>query len=285
MKKLITLMVTLLLPSVAAAMLSSCGGGGANVNYLPPAATQQRTDLFFGYYVTDETVSQVADHVNIVHESGASLQQTIADMQAGRKPTLLGVEGEMFVALDPKGERIAPNPNIEAGLTATFDALRGAGVLSQVVALYPADEPEVHGLDDQQVTSVNTIARTVMARYPELANTKIAVTYTSKGALPGFASYDWIGMDDYDPGAGVLVSGPWQQILARLTPSQRVFIVPGGASPWMQDPEAFVRYAEETPQCVGILTFVWRDWDGHTGVANNGMAETYRAAGRRVIGS
>jgi hypothetical protein len=267
--------------------LTACGGGSGGT-YMPANTGQHRTDLFFGYYVTDGIVPEVADHVNLIQEAGIiPLDQRIAEMKATGKPTMLGVEGEMYKALNSDGSVIGvkTDAEIDASLTVTFDALRAAGVLNQVVSLYPVDEPEVHGLDDRQVTNANTVAKRVMARYPELANTKIAVTYTSKQVLPGFATYDLIGMDDYGPGSDILVSTAWQEIMTKLTPKQRVFVVPGGASPWKQNPEAFIRYAQNTPQCVGILVFIWRDWDGHTGVVNNGMADTYRAAGRSIVGA
>ncbi len=52
-------------------------------------------------------------------------------------------------------------------------------------------------------------------------------------------------------------------------------------------PEAFRRYAHSTPQCVGIMPFMWgsRDDSGekNAGIKSNGMAPAYEALGHGIL--
>lgn len=260
--------------------ITSCGGSG----YMPEPASVQRNDLFFGYYLTfGNQVQETKDHVNLIHESGwFGADQTIASMRSHGKATMLSLSSECYAS------PTQPQPNVEERVTGTLLRLQQAGVLSQVVALYPIDEPDLHGLNDAQVTEVNAAVRKAAAKFPELANVKLAVIYTNKNLLPGFASYDWIGMDAYEMGADVLVSAQWKATLARLQPEQRLILVPGGGDPWRQNPEAFRRYAHRTPQVVLLMPFMWatRHDDPNVpdmpGIGTNGMAPTYRAVGLEI---
>jgi hypothetical protein len=276
-------------------LLSGCGGGShAYTFYMPAEPTALRTDLFFGYYLNQskEQALETADHTNLVHEglgyNGRTLEQVIDSMRAHGKATMLQLTDTVAYMNWPNYVP-RPDADIEARASATFDALRDAGLLAQVVALYPIDEPEAQHLTDAQVTNTNAVIRRVMARYPELASAKLAVIYgTNRGfarGSPGFASYDWIGADDYDMGPGILTSPYWLDMMAALSPSQRVMLIPGGASPWRTDPEAFRRYAHNESRVVGILPFLWHHPEaGHEseGIGDNGMAESYRALGREL---
>jgi hypothetical protein len=261
---------------VALLLLVGCGGG----DYMPPPAVALRSDLWFAYYLTfDNQAEETADHVTMVHESGwFGVDATIASMRAHGKPVMLDLSASVY-----QGSKVQPDPYRRAA--AEFQALKDAGVLHQVVALYPIDEPEIHGIDDAAVTWVNGEIRRAASAFPELAGVRLAVIYTSKNVLPGFDSYDWIGMDDYDMGAGLLVSHEWMAIMDRLQPHQGAFLVPGGGDPWRQDPEAFRRYAHSTPKVVGIMPFMWSPRRGQgdaPGIGANGLASVYRAVGREI---
>lgn len=274
---------------VAVGMLLSCGGGGSA--YSPPAPQTLRTDLLYGYYLTMDVKDAVAtaDHTNFVHEGlyGArSLADVIASMKVHGKPVLL----EMHDAAYTGWPHYVPRDETDtvAQATAIFDALRAAGLLQRVIALYPMDEPETKDLSDEQVSRANSALRLAASRYPELGGVKLAVIYSGSERMPGFASYDWIGVDAYDLGPGILASELWTGVMGRLGPKQRALLVPGGASPWKTDPEAFRRYAHSEPKVVGIIPFIWHWPDPEherDGIDSNGMANVYRALGKGLTGN
>jgi hypothetical protein len=148
-------------------MLASCGGGSQHVDYMPPAPQALRRDLFFGYYLTfNDQIRETGDHVNLVHESGwFGVDATAISMRAHGKPTMLDVSQEVYEG----GDHARPRADLEARLGATLDALKTAGVLSQVRALYPMDEPENMRLSDGAITATNARIRKVATKYPELA--------------------------------------------------------------------------------------------------------------------
>lgn len=252
-----------------ATLLLSCGGGGSSssdVAYMPPPPTVQRHDILYGYFLDfNNQNAETAGTVNLAHESGwFGDDATIASMRQHNLPTMLSVR------LDT--------------LPATLTHLQQAGVLHQVIALYPVDEPDLN-MTDQDVLTQNATIRQIASGYPELVNVKLAVIYANRGTFPGIASYDWIGMDNYPLGSAILISPLWTRMVGLLRPDQRIILVPPGGDPWRQDPEAFRRYAHENPQVVLVLPFMWAQQLPSTaqGIGTNGMAPVYNALGLELI--
>jgi hypothetical protein len=231
-----------------------------------------RTDLWYGYYLTfDNQTEETKDHVNLVHEPGwFGAEQTIASMRSHGKPVMLDLHQTVY-------EGGSPRADAQARAMALFDQLQVAGVLHQVVALYPIDEPQV---SDSTVEAVNAAIRRAASHYPQLSQVKLAVIYDER-RQPGVSSYDWIGMTFYSQREGVLISDLWTSLAASLRPDQRTFLVPAGGDPFQQDPEAFRRYAHSTPQVIGVMPFMWAQQhpSDRAGIGTNGMAPVYRALG------
>lgn len=250
---------------------------------MPPEPAALRTDLEFWYYgIQPGEHDAVAGHVTMIHESGwyVDAQGIATSMRSHGMRTMLTVQEALW-----DGNRV--HDDAAGRLHALFDTLRDAGVLHQVVALYVIDEPDGRNCSHEEVVRACVLLRQVALDYPALAGVKLAVTYSYKGTLPGIDALDWVGLDDYGLGSGVLVSKQWRQMMSRLRMDQRCFVVPGGADPWRQGPEAFRRYAHSTPQCVGIMPFMWgsRDDSGekNAGIKSNGMAPVYEALGRGIL--
>jgi len=255
----------------------------ASRRYMPPEPAALRTDLEFWYYgIQPGEHDAVAGHVTMIHESGwyVDAQGIATSMRSHGMRTMLTVQEALW-----DGNRV--HDDAAGRLHALFDTLRDAGVLHQVVALYVIDEPDGRNCSHEDVVRACVLLRQVALDYPALAGVKLAVTYSYKGTLPGIDALDWVGLDDYGLGSGVLVSKQWRQMMSRLRMDQRCFVVPGGADPWRQDPEAFRRYAHSTPQCVGIMPFMWgsRDDSGekNAGIKSNGMAPVYEALGHGIL--
>lgn len=284
MNHAIILLSLLLIVGAAFFVLSSRKEKGAD--FMPPLPAALRTDLWFGYFHTfDDQIAQTRDHVNIVFESGWSgAQATAASMRDHGQRTILNLSTECY---DWANGAMLQRDDASDRIAATFSTLRTAGVLSQVVALYPIDEPDLTGKSDAGVLAMCATVRKAAAAFPELANVKIYVCYANKGTWPGISGADCVGMDDYPLGSGVLASPLFVKMLSLLRADQQHFVVPGGADPFRQDPEAFRRYAHNTPGCMGILAFMWAQQHPGTlaGIGTNGMADKYRALGLELTGA
>lgn len=246
----------------------SCGGGGGNDSSSPIVnPPEMRIDRgYFGYFGSCLTcLAETQDHVNILFETGwDGLQAEIDDMTRARLPVILAT----------------PTGASADELRALFTALRNANVLQYVIALYPQDEPDQLGLSDAAVSGIAAKARTVASEFVEMTDIKLAVIYGQNG-FPGISAFDWVGIDNYDAGASIL-GQPYQRLNSMLTPSQRVILVPGGASPWSTVPSEFYDRLQSDPQVILLLPFLWRDYDGGLGIGRNGMASAYRAVGCKI---
>jgi hypothetical protein len=238
---------------------SGCGGGNSAAAVAP-----QRTDIFFGYYGDcDGCIAETKNHVNLAFVFGWGagadpLGQHMLEANAAGLKVILGVNGR----------------GTEGELRGLLTHLRTLNVLSSVVALYPMDEPDVHGMSPGQVFVMCEWVRRIASEFSELEGVKLAAIYGTVGSN-GIEYFDWVGRDDYGKGPIKLI----------LLPHQRMLFIAGGANPWREDPESFINAANATPSVIGILVFVYK-WPGNfgAGVAENGMLPVYCAAGRLVIG-
>lgn len=172
----------------------------------------------------------------------------------------------------------------DANCRTFFDALQHAGLLGMVKALYPADEPERDAnIPADQIIQCNTNLRALAKAYPELSGVKIAVIYGDGHDYRGIVSYDWIGVDAYQYGAGILTS-IYPGLLAQMSTNQKLILVPGGADPWHADIQPFYDYALSNRVAL-IAPFIWVDqWGGtaNLGIHGNGNAQPYNAVALQI---
>jgi hypothetical protein len=107
----------------------------------------------------------------------------------------------------------------------------------------------------------------------------VVTTYGVNGT-PGIGSFDWCGFDNY--GTPIFTNGDYDRFVAKLTPNQRVTLVPGGADPWRDNPAPFNAKAQSDSRVVLILPFLWMDNPDPTNIEHNGMAPQYRAVGAPI---
>lgn len=176
------------------------------------------------------------------------------------------------------------NENVLQELQQLFDKLNAAGVLKDVVAVYPTDEPDGSEISSEEIAKGNAAIRGVMAKHPALKNTALAVFYTGSEKYPGIEYYDWVGFDEYHKGEKVL-GAKYKRMVSRLRDDQRTMIIPGGCDKWRQDPRPFVDFALSNPRVVAVVPFIWIDNaapgndDVGLGIRSNGLSELYREAG------
>ena len=273
---------------LVAGIVTACGGGGGGGNAHesaagPPATlTQPPREVLYGYYGHCDTCSaETHRHVNMIHvPNWGPLETTVRQLTEARvygiKHVMLGVP-QLYHA-----------PDAERALREFFTTLRGANLLTNITALYPLDEPDLHSIPADVISARNALLRRVMAEFPELRTTKLAVIYTSRPKWPGIDSYDWVGFDDYGAGSQIFTNGLYSELKDRLRPDQRVLLVPGGADPWRQDPEPFIAKALEDPQVIGVVPFIWYDFADREvgrGIRSNGLAGAYCEAARKLTKS
>jgi hypothetical protein len=245
-----------------------------------------RPDLFFGYYGDcPNCIEETRDHTSfqwIAGWKGSTGQiSTIVERATKAAPTrtVIMLPG-MYV-----NKRV--NPNAIEAARKIFVGLRKNHVLQNVVALYPQDEPDRLGIPDEAIAEANTQVRAVAAEFDELEDVPLAVIYSGTGRHPGMSTYDWVGIDSYRLGRRVLAK-PYSELVVKMRPEQRLLLVPGGASPWVQDPEPFFRRATEDDRVIGIVAFIWFDYAAtgvERGIRSNGLADRYRKLGAQAKGS
>jgi len=252
----------------------ACGGGGGS-RPDPPAPPQVRTDLLLGYYFSRaDTANETKDHANLFWSTYSEDEEVQA---LGLKRAR--ANGQRAVVMLPPWL-----PAEEALLYLERLKARGA-MWPGIAALYFYDEPDVNGKTEAEVLAASAALRLAASKFPELAGVKLAVIYgCGTNSRPGIASFDWIGCDQYELGCAVLTNGV-DRLAAALRPDQRLMLIPGGADPWRQDPACFVAYAHANPQVVAIVGFLWNTVGSMIGIRDNGMNETYSAAGRKLKGA
>lgn len=243
------------------AVLAGCGGGGGGGSNTPqqPPLIEPRGGIEYGYFGDTCNVPKTAPHTTFQMvagwcESGSLIDQAVQAQAAGQKIVVL------LNAFD------------ESSLRTLFDSLRNANVLSSVLAFQVGDEPDAHGLNDATVRGMNATVRRVAAEYYELKDVKLWVIYGQYGT-PAADSFDACGHDDYG-------TGP------KFPPAcKQIILIPGGASPWREDPTSFLNAAYTDYRVVAIMPFIWHWPQEHIGdgIENNGMARKYCEIGSHLI--
>lgn len=252
--------------------------------YMPPAPTVERQDLNFGYYLSDdESIQEIANHSTFIFEPNwGPPEGVIRRAELHNLPIVLTCTKECFGSFESN----KPAPDCHARLDALFSKLQSAGILSRVSVLYPIDEPDGRHVSHEDMAAVVDILRSVAQSYPELANVKIGVIYSTHMTYPGIEQFDLIGLDKYGMGSNVLISREFKELKRRRQPHQKIWLVPGGADPWQQDPQAFERYAHLDADVWGIVAFLWIDYfeNGalNKGIGSNAVKGKYIALGQRI---
>lgn len=282
--------------------LSGCGSSPSNnTPVTPPQPTQpteqqlpvvpsnRRNKLYFGYFgASDEQVNEVADHVNMWFEPcWGGVNVGISHMQKIKLPTIFVIDYALWTNTSPR--TYVGSEKAKQQLRDTFNKLKAADVLKYVIALYPIDEPDLKetNISANDLLIANMDIREVAAEYSELKNVPLCVTYCGWSDYRAIEDFDWVGFDDYPARENIFTNGQYSQLKAKLKPSQKITLFPGGAAPWMQDPKPFYRKAIEDDQVIAIIPFIWLDeWAGTT---NKGIrtvcAPSYREIGKLIKGS
>lgn len=247
----------------------------------PPTPVPTRPGVLFGYFDSDSSqAAATVDHCNVFMISGdggqanhaAILARMTADMTAaaavGYTKFVLPIDIFLWDTTPnpPYLERCRLRPTGIAELVAWRDA-QEPSLIAKVVCLYPIDEPELHDLN---TVYLGPVLDQVRAAWP---GPKLGVIYGDSHNYPAIGGYDWVGVDNYGAGAGVLNDLPM------ITGTQQYILVPGGANPWRQDPQPFYDYAMQHANVAWLCPFLWITNDG---IGANGMAPQYINVGTLI---
>lgn len=281
-------MIRLVICALALA-LAGCGGGGGGGSSSPPATPLPPHLIEYGYFSVgnDAQIATTAASVSFVftRDDGTwslpaydafRANATITELQQAKArgiPHAIVSIGWLTLTQQAgcTGSCYAPRPDAIPRLLAFKAQLDALGLTDMVIALYPADEPELRGLTD---ASLVPLLQSIKAAWAK----PLAVIYGTSGPTPGLAAYDWISRDDYGSGTGVF------KRLPQIRADQHWFLVPGGADPWREDPNPFVTLATGDPRIVAVVAFLYAPYEGGQGIGTNGMLTAYCAAGRQAIG-
>lgn len=240
-----------------------------------PSPTTLRTDLLYGYYGSDTVqLGETEDHVNVhmAMQWGGNelqLQEMIKGVKAGKKLIV-----EFHEALEG-----------ESAVRLRLNTFKENGLLESIVMWYIQDEPEKAGYTESEIVNANKRLKSIALEYGITAKT--GVIYSADMNFIGITSYDYVGVDKYDAGDKVFTDGTYMGLKQKLRSDQEIILVPGGANPWMQDPEQFFNMAEYDMQVRFIIPFLWIDRvnpDGKTqlGIRSNGMRVKYWNLGNKI---
>lgn len=265
-----------------AAILAACGGGGGGSSVtgtITPAAPP-RADLLFGYWGgLSQYVQEVRGHTNLFW-SGPwdALDQLAALTQAKGMATVVAMPFCLVPVAQGEGEA-----------RTWLKRLHDVGLLEGTVAVSWCDEPDTvrsGQWSDANAAAMNAAVRRAMATFPELAATPLAVVYAcDTGRTPGFTSFGWVACDHYPSGCGIFAKYV-EAMRARLAPGQRLFLLPGGAEPYRQDPACFENYANLHPEVVAVTPWIYQSGvDGpitYVGIRENATRQLYLDMGKRL---
>lgn len=164
-------------------------------------------------------------------------------------------------------------------LRAFVQSLRDSSLLPAIDSVYPLDEPNTRiGGGAAQVPTFAKL-RDFLAGAEDTRHIELFAIYAPiRYGTIGMTLFDQIGIDDYDRGTGVFDE------YAAIPPGKRVWVVPGGAAPWQQDPAPYKQYADAHPEVVGIMPFLWIDRDDAAGIRNARTRTSYVELGCSIKG-
>jgi hypothetical protein len=212
---------------------------------------------YYGEYA--DQLNEVKDHVQLYHVVpwGQDQAKKIQECKEAGLPVMYSPAN-----LDP--ERLRED----------FLYLRTLGLLDQIKFLYPCDEPNFN--PPPNIRQVKSVA----AEFPELSDVKYAVIYagTNQNWID-LHEYDYVGIDSYDRQEHVL-NLDMLDLRKALLPSQKMILVPGGASPYHNDPRPFFKRALEDDKVGMVCAFAWfdpsvPDKTFSAGIRSNGMKSLY----------
>jgi len=245
-----------------------------------PKPLKKRNDLYVGFYGTqDAQVAETKDSFNLLVEAQMDgPDKCVQNILDAKVDTFLYVPGQVFSDNVP-GQKHTVRSDAEVLLRAFFQKLRDAEALKYVKAICPIDEPNNTVANLDELTKGVNIVRQIANEFTELAGLKLATFFAADKPFMGQSLFDWVGYDDYDMRANLMLSKKYKEFVASLRTDQKVMLPPGAA--YGHDPIPWMDFAQLDPKVVAVIAFLWLDERnndvGAKGARSNGMGSIYLA--------
>lgn len=259
---------------------------------------------YFGYFANGDHLNENYDHINVEHiwasipdraQATSLILSQLATAKSHGVKVVLSVDPFLFSGVGTDSYGLEPSASVY--WQNLVDALESHGYLvagdpihSTVIAFYPVDEPDLHGLSDVYGVSNGALRNAINVIHvnPATANFPVAAIVSSHytNMLSGLRLFDWVGMDNYHLG-----DSDFRNAVAQLESyldlsRQHVILVPQA---FLKDgygdynnPDFVFGMAEADPHVNMILAFLWKH-DGFTGTGDIPALKTaYTYIGRQV---
>lgn len=278
------------------ANLFGCGGGSETT----PSTRFDK--LLYGYFGDfGNQLEETKDHVNVVFIASwygdketaegreiilnEQISRLKAAKEAGIGTAILMLDYTLFTEI--AGEWILrPENELEVNLDIVFRRIKQEGLADFVKVLYLIDEPNLHSVGQEELREVTEIVRSASKEILGKDDMKLAVIYSSlQPHFVGMEYFDWVGFDDYDLGDTIFTMEDFQRLKTNLSETQRLILVPGGASPYQTLINAFYEEAKNESKVVLICPFIWFDnWanTGNNGIKSSSTRQSYVSVGSEV---
>lgn len=271
------------------------------------APALQASERYFGYYA-DGATSGTHDHTNVTHiwasfaDRNQATNTILHHLDAARANgirAVVSVDSFLFRFANGGNGNYTAEPNAAQlwnGLMQTLVAhghiVPGNPAAGTVLAFYPVDEPELHGLNDSFGSPHPALAAAiqVIRNHPHSANIPIAGISSKKynQARAGLHLMDWVGLDNYSLGTWQYLDA-FNAFKAAMRPGQRFILVPQASQGGMMgsygsphDPLiVFERFLEDA-SVVMLMPFLWDHPDTQGVRFLPSLREPYRQIGRHV---
>lgn len=269
MRKIYTGRVLLALLSLL--VINNCGGPNTNGAPLTESTTL-KVGKAFGYYgdCAQSCFSEYGNTVSLYHSAPwsndwAAISYGLSLAQSAGKNVILSIPDGMAIAND-----------CPTRVRSFFTFLSAKGVLKNVFAIYPQDEPNLNSrFSAEQIKAENSCIRSAASDYQELSGKPLYAIYTCSDPWFALEDFDIIACDDYE--IGDLMISKYLPLLKKY--GKPIFLIPGGACDWNYNPYAMVVAANSDEQIIGIHAFLWPDntWaPGKCGIKNSIVSALYQ---------
>lgn len=274
------------------------------------SAMAQQSQRYFGYFASGGYATEVKSHANVTviwaaYTNRNTATQTILTELALAKANNLKaiVPAESFLFKSGSATVVASPFTIEPDSVAVWNTLvtalvngqylvPGNPAASTVLAFYPVDEPELHGLNDSSGQAHPALANAVatIRNNPASAGFPIVMTASKQyaSAINGLKLANWVGMENYQLSSTAYLSA-FITFESQLSANQRSIFVPQAATggfmaPYgaVHDPDAIFDAFHNDAKTIMLMPFLW----GHaqaTGVRGiPSLKNSYTAIGTHI---
>jgi hypothetical protein len=244
---------------------------------------------YYGYYLSGEYISEVADHTNLIHVYAHQIDDRFFELAAAQNMKVMVDVSRIF--FDEKA--VFQNPNYATLWEQTKERLRGR--MDQVAAFYVVDEPNLKSKRkwDKHTdwSAINIAVDTIRATYPTMPLASI-LSGEHKITRELVSLFDWVGIDCYDQGSddcGMFAKGTVHGIPNGIPNSmyerfralvdqnrQRIMLVPQAGMPIKKadrnsntynyglprQADQYYQVAKTDPLVIAVIPFIWQDLHG-----------------------